>query len=123
LIGQRVRQDLFSDNMQSWKKILFVGLLVAFAAGSTVQTAQAVTMDVQMSLSDDAGGGCPKCPDGTDGAATGCSSGCAVPSVALVGADLSYSCVSSPGVELSKCANALTDWRTPPDPYPPKHAS
>lgn len=108
--------------MSDWVKILCVALIVAFAAAATVQIAQATAMDIQMSQSVDMGGGCPDCPGGGDDIGGICSAGCIVPLVALPAMELIEQRVATVSA-IPERADHLTDWRTPPEPFPPKLVS
>lgn len=110
--------------MENWAKIIVVTLIAVVAAASTVQIAQATVMDIQMSVPADAGGGCPDCPTGPDGTGMTCASGCTISSVGLPAVDFP----SLRAAPLEECPApvamaALKEWRTPPDPFPPKRLS
>lgn len=105
--------------MMDWAKLIAIAMIAVFAATSAVQIAKAAAMDVQMSMPVDVGGGCPDCSDDT----TTCSSVCVISSAALPATDFSslrtFPLASPKPIRVV----GLIEWRTPPDPFPPKRVS
>ncbi len=107
--------------MTNWAKSLVVLLLVVFAAGTAVQSAQATTMDIMMStMADGSVGGCDNCPNGSGDAGANCAAGCVAPASGLSALTIAFyvpALVAQRGpIKLER----LSGLRPPPDPYPPK---
>ena len=107
--------------MSNWAKSLVVLLLVVFAAGTVVQSAQATTMDIMMSTMADGGvGGCDKCPNAADDAGASCATGCVAPASGLSALTFAFYVPALDGQSGPVKLERLSGHRPPPDPYPPK---
>lgn len=107
--------------MANWAKSLVVLLLVVFAAGTVVQSAQATTMGIMMStMADGSVGGCDKCPNGADDAGASCATGCVAPASGLAVLTFAFYLPALDGQRGPINPELMVGLRTPPDPYPPK---
>ena len=107
--------------MNNWAKSLVVLLLVVFAAGTVLQSAQATTMDIMMStMADGNVGGCDNCPNGADDTGASCATGCvtSAPGLAVLASAFSVPTLDRQRGPINP--ELLVGLRTPPDPHPPK---
>lgn len=107
--------------MRGWAKFIVIALVVAFAATSAVQIAQAAAMDIQMSMASDSGCGCPDCPEGPDAKGVNCTADCVTSSIALPAFEVIALHIGSLKSPAPVYLSDLADWHTPPDPFPPRH--
>lgn len=111
--------------MDMLARILAIGLLAVFAAGTIVYGASATSMSVAMPHDAMAGGdmgNCDGCPPGGDGKVPLCSQPCLVPFAALpvaVGVELSIVAAETATAPLKK----MVGHTGPPDPFPPRTVS
>ncbi len=134
--------------MQLWSKCLVCALMMVFVAGTVTQTVHASAMsaatanssaaalisssaaarNLKMSefvaddadtVADDAGIGCPGCATTNDGSMT-CATGCAAQFVGLLAAPPPMITQTINRVDYSPLVLGLWEWRSSPDPYPPR---
>ena len=108
--------------MKTLARLLFIGVILAFAAGSVVHAADMSGMNVDMAAMTD--GMAPDCNGcgGDDGNGTvekACPDVCVTPVIAILPAATAIAARDSddPGFHAAELVNGPSG---PPDPYPPK---
>lgn len=106
--------------MRRLARMIAVLAVLAVAAGSVINAAQAISMAIDMAASH-SNGAMPDCDDcqGGDHAEMACASACVTPLAAVILPGLSLVMTSAEAV-LDPGVQQLVGHSRPPDPYPPR---